>query len=366
MATLMKCSILFFFLPCMAFAGLDAEVAEKKIQRDFKIRSEGMLEIDNRHGNIDIAIGPVGSIKMEIFISVSSGSKSRSEEALDRIDVMFEEGNNRVSAVTEIESEGTGWKTWFSSGKLKLDIRYQVLVPADVFLELTNKFGNIYVETTNRDLDIELSYGELNLGDINADLTLEMNYSEGTLSQILDGTFELDYSDIEMENAEQVTLEMKYGNLKAGSIKKLTLESASSDLRFISVDKMDIDSKYGNIHVEQAGEMNTESSFTTITVDELTSDGNFNMRYGDLKIYKVQRSFSALNINTSYTGVQLKFAPGASYTLDAVTNYCDIVYTQLKVTESIAKNTNRVIKGTVGTGSARVNARMNYGELRLE
>ena len=108
----MKCSFIFLFFPLMAFAGADTEIAEKKIQREFSIRPEGMLEIDNRHGNIDIAIGPAGSVKMDVYISVSSASKSKSQETLDRIDVTFEEGNNRVSATTEIESEGTGWKSW--------------------------------------------------------------------------------------------------------------------------------------------------------------------------------------------------------------------------------------------------------------
>ena len=91
-----------------------------------------------------------------------------------------------------------------------------ILVPADIYLELANKYGNIYVETTNRDLRIDLDYGDISLGNINAKLNLDMSYSEGAISGIKDGDIFLSYSDLEMEDANALRIDMKYSDLVMG------------------------------------------------------------------------------------------------------------------------------------------------------
>ena len=276
----------------------------------------------------------------------------------------FEEGNNRVRATTMLESN-TGWTSWFNVGKVNIDIHYQVSVPVDVFLQLENKFGDIYVETTNRDIDIDLSYGGIRLGDINGKLNLDMAYSEGSISQIADGNFELAYSDLEMEDARDIAMEIKYSDITSGSFQKLRLVSSYSDLHSISVGHMDYTGKYDDLVIEQANTINANSGFTDINIQELGGEANFEMRYGELKLDNIGRNFSKINIATSYTGVELDFRSDASFTIDVEANYCDIEHSGLKVTENVEKATNKILKASRGSGNGRVIARMNYGELRI-
>ncbi len=360
-----KCSTLMLLLPLLVFAG-ERERVEKRINREFIIQSNGRVELLNKYGNMDVAIGSGNKVSIDVVISVTSSSEKKAKEALDKITVDFEEGNNRVSATTEIESN-TRWMNFFSPGKVDIDIHYQVRVPEDVFLDLVNKYGNIYVETTNRDIDIDLAYGDLRLGDINGKLNLKMAYSNGSISQIGDGSLELSYSDLEMEDANDLNMDIKYTDVKSGTFQKLRLHSAYSDLHSISIGQIDYTGKYDDIALEYVNTINATSGYTGIVLEELTGPGSFDMRYGDLKIQNIHRGFQKLNINTSYTGVDLEFKPEASFSMEAHLTYCKIKYDKLNVSLSSNEGSKfKTFKGSRGSGGGVIVARMDYGELKIE
>ncbi|MEO5906276.1 MAG: DUF4097 family beta strand repeat-containing protein [Saprospiraceae bacterium] len=361
---LLKCSLLILLLPFSLIAGTDGEKVDKRITRNFTIQSNGRVELSNKYGNIDIAIGSSNQVKIDVLISVTAGTEKKAQEAIDRISVEFAEGNNRVSARTEIETS-SGWTTWFNSGKINMDINYQVTVPADVFLDLQHKYGNIYLETTDRDITIDLAYGDLRLGDINAKLDLDMAYSDGRISQIWDGEIVMAYSDLEMEDAKKVRMDVKYTDIKSGTFESLDMTSAYSDLHAISIGDIKYNGKYDDFVVEQVGQIDAVSGYTGIIIGELMKAGKFDMRYGELKVDNIHRGFSRLDINTSYTGASLEFNSDASFTLDAETNYCGIRHNGLKVSENIEKSTSKILKASQGSGGGQVYARMNYGELIL-
>src|SRR6187431_33064 len=178
---IMKCSFLLLLIPVLGFAGMNGEVVERKISKQFTTQANGFLDISNRYGNIDVAIGATNQIKIDVRITAESSNVKKAQEAVDRINIVFEETTNRVTARTEV-GNNSGWNSWFDDSNVNIKINYTVIVPPDIFLELTNKYGNIYVETTNRDLKIDLAYGDIRLGNINARLKLDMSYSDGAIS----------------------------------------------------------------------------------------------------------------------------------------------------------------------------------------
>lgn len=363
---IMKCSaFLFLLIPCLAFAGNKGEVAEKKINRVFSIESNGRVSIDNKYGDIDIAIGESRSVRFDITVTVKAGSLKKAQEGLDRISVEFSEGLNRVDAETVIESSSS-WMSWFSSGNVEMEIDYQVLVPADVYLDLLNRYGSIYLEKTDRDIRIDIGYGDIRLGDINAKLELDMAYSDGSISQIRNGELNLSYSDLQMENSDVLEVNMKYTDLVMGSAIRLNLVSAYGDCKGMDVDEITYEGKYDDVAFDRVKSIDAEAGYTGIHLSGLDQKGQFDMRYGDLSIDHIGPGFSSLNINTSYTGVVLGFSSGTSFSVDAETEYCDIHHSDLKVTEEIERSSSRIFKGSRGAGGGKIVARMNYGELSMD
>ena len=347
-AAIMKCSILLLLILFFNMAHAEKSEAERRIQKEFVVKADGFLSVDNRYGKIDIAIGESNQIKMEVVIKVRAGSDKKAQESLDRISIDISQSGNRVSASTSVSST-SGWSSWFDSGNVEMEINYNILVPADIFLELRQKYGSIFVETTNRDLRIDLSYGDLRLGDINAKLSLEMAYSDGNMSRINTGELVLSYSDLEMEDAEAV---------------KVDMTTAYSDFRGIDIYDLTYRGKYDDVSVERVQTIDMESAYSGMRIGGLSSHGHFDMRYGDLQVSNIAAGFSRLDINTSYTGVKLRFLPGASFTIDAQNNYCPINHHDLRVSEDIQKAGSSILKASKGTGGGLIMARMNYGACR--
>ena len=78
----MKCSaLLLLLLTCFCMAGTDGETIEKKINKSFAIQSNGQLRIDNKYGDVDIAIGEGRTIQFDITIPVTIGNQKKSPGA---------------------------------------------------------------------------------------------------------------------------------------------------------------------------------------------------------------------------------------------------------------------------------------------
>lgn len=362
---LILCSI--GFLLCITRPVLQARTAhqeEKRITREFPIQPDGRLLIDNRYGDIDIAIGPAGQIKIDVLIISDASSASKAKENLERVTINFSEGINRVEARTSIASN-SGWSSWWGSNNAKLRINYKVLVPADVYLELDNKYGGIYIETTRRDAHIGISYGDVRCGDIDANLQLEMAYSKGSLSRIRNGTFDLSYSDLDMEDAAMMDIDMKYTEVSMGAADRIRLTSAYGELKTQAVGEFNYGGKYDDIELERVNIIRAQTGYAGIDIGWLGQEGTFDMKYGGITISQISKGFSSINLNTSYTGVELGFEPGASFAVDASNNYCDVDYSGMTVSEKIQKGGSLTFKGYRGDGGGRVIARMNYGELEI-
>jgi hypothetical protein len=352
-------------VPFLQIAIAEKFEVEKRINKDFNIQADGTLLIDNKYGRIDIAIGANNQIKLEVVMKVKANSEKKAQETLDRISVDVSQNGNRVTAATTVASSSS-WMTWLDQGNSDMEINYNVLVPADIFLDLNQKYGSIFVETTNRDLRIDLSYGDLRLGDINARLILDMAYSNGATSRINEGKMVLSYSDLDMEDVRTLDIDMKYTDIVMGSAIRANVVAAYSDLRGIDIDEFVYRGKYDDVVVERVKTVDMESAYSGWRIEGLSDQGRFEMRYGDLQVNNITDRFTKIDLQTAYTGVVLRFTPATSFSIDAQNNYCDIHHRNLKVTEEIQKIGSTVLKGSRGTGGGMVFARMSYGELNIE
>ena len=159
---------------------------------------------------------------------------------------------------------------------------------------------------------------------------------------------------------------MKYTDLVMGSADRLKVVSSYCDLHGNDVDEITYSGKYDDLEFERVKSIEVESSYSGMRLNGLSTSGRFGMRYGDLQVDNIARGFSRLDINTSYTGVDLDFAEDASFVIDAQNNYCNIRHHGLKITEDIQKAGSTTLKASKGSGGGQVMARMNYGELNIQ
>jgi len=277
--------------------------------KSYAVSSETTLEVENKYGTILIVPWNKDSVKIdaEIFLEAKNSSKLR--KLKNDIDISFTGTRTYVIARTEIGDGGSrlGSELRALSNTLvsntTVEVNYTIYLPDYIDLVLTNKFGDIYIDDLNGDVDISLSNGVLKANHIPGTSRVELIFAKAMIREL--GT---------------TSLKMSYGELTLGSVKQLDLSSKSSDIQIDSADVIKIDSRRDKMQIGEVEYLYGISSFTDITIQDFIREADCEMSYGNLIIENVSPDFSKINIESDYTDITLYTSAESNYTVDILRN----------------------------------------------
>lgn len=336
------------------------------IKKEFSLTNPGEVNINNRYGNVAIEVGTSSKVMFEITISIESKNESTYQDVRDRIDISFSNSSNSVSAVTKIESRSK-WNWLKSNNNESYKIDYKVTLPSTVKLVVENKYGDIQLPNMDNDVQLILKYGNgyvqnvkgnldlncaysnrFNLGNVSGKSELEISYSKITGGLFQDIHIDSKYSDVQIDGANVMILNSNYDNYKIGNVVKLENKG-----------------KYDKISLKSAQEVNVNNGYARIDIDQLSSTGNFDTKYGSVKISEIPIGFKLISIKSDYTAYELNAC--CDYTVDFDTKHVDINYPSNIHIRNREKDGNSLkLIGQVGLGKAKIEATMRYGKLILK
>ncbi len=115
---------------------------EKKIEQEYPISADGMVEIANKYGNVDVETWSDLKVRIVVTIKVDARNQERADQVFDRININFSNTASLVRASTEINT-AKNWSRWFSNNSDKFEISYHVYVPESINVDIENRFGAI-------------------------------------------------------------------------------------------------------------------------------------------------------------------------------------------------------------------------------
>ena len=282
-----------------------SEKISRKVQKNFPIRSNGQLHINNQFGNVHVSAWDKKEVGMEITITVEGKSKEAMEKRLDNINLIFETQPDRVSVVTEIEKMNNSWIPFkFKyNDRLKFRIDYRINVPPSVYLDLSNKFGNIEVDKTHVASKIRCGFGQIDLGEFYGeghDISLEF-CKNSTIDYFENGKIRAEYSNLELREA-----------------KKLQWRSDFSKVSIQHVDELDYGLDYGRMTVEDIHTVEGSSDFATIRLGSIHKAAELKADFGSIRIKQLAQTMTNCRLETDFTRVQIGIAPDSnfSFTID--------------------------------------------------
>ena len=222
-----------FLLAFQAFGSANEPNHEvtKSITKSFKISKTGNLNVDNKYGNVKIETWDRDEVSFQIDIKVSATSKSKAEEAIDRISITFSNTSSEVSAVTEIDdANSSGFWSWFGNNNQSFKIHYYIKCPKSMSLELSNKYGNITLPDWSGNAVINLKYGSITSQNMTAKTKLFLSYGGLDMKNISDLYSVIKYSDGSIANCENADLQLSYSDLKLTNVAKLKSENKYSKI----------------------------------------------------------------------------------------------------------------------------------------
>jgi hypothetical protein len=188
-----------------------------------------------------------------------------------------------------------------SNGGIKID--YQVTTPKNINLRLTNKYGDVYTDDLEGDIQMIIANGGLKAGNLSGNVTVDLSFGDGYIDKIDKGRLVLSYADISLKSTDRLTLESKSSKVAIDNVQSLKLQTRRDKLNLGTVSFI-------------AG----DTYFSDVRVTNLIEELNLNAKFGTVSIENIKRGFTFANVTSEYTDVDLFFERNNTFLYDITYN----------------------------------------------
>ena len=319
------------------------------IKKEFEVNENAQLVIDNSFGKVHCNNWDKNMIGIEVFISVIAPDEKYANKLLESVDVSINGSPTLVEARTNLSAGG------MMKRRSGVRIDYTINMPATVNLDLTNKFGDIYINELSGKNKINLGYGNLEVNKFsNSDNLIDLKFGKANIQSIKGAVMTLNYSDFELGYAGSLRLDSKYSNIKADRI-----------ISFV------VSSEGGKFNMKTGSILDSKSKFADINITKLDKSLSLDIQYGNCDIDEMSAGFSNVSIRNKYGNVDVRIAESANYSLDAEMKFCNLKFPEDKavISQRISTNTSNSLKGSVGKETepaSTVYVRSEFGNVSLQ
>lgn len=303
----------------------------KNLTKSYVVNSDDVLSISNSYGRITVNTWNKNEIKVDVVVKAYAGSDDDAQKMLDAVTINNSKIGNQITFKTGIEenNKNNNWLTmsfWqgTNSDKQKVDIFYNVYMPAKNSLNLKTNYTNIILPSLSGEVNLNMNYGDLKADELTGKLNVKSNYSK--------------------INAQKV----------GGA---------------------NIASNYGDIKIDEAKDLNASLNYCDVNLGTLYGSAVLKMNYaGGFKIGALDKNFKSLNISSNYSNLNLGFTSNTAFNFDISTSYSNFKYDKENVTitskspsdEEKGYSPNRNYKGFYGKQpSGNVLIRSTYGGVKF-
>lgn len=339
----------------------------KTINKQFNMSADGLVELSNKHGKIDIKTWDQNAVRISVKIVVDAKDEDDAQEVFDRIEIDFYNNSESVGATTEISDRKSNWWNWGDNSD-DFSINYEVYMPASGNLNVSAKYCDVYSAAIAGRGEIAVKYGNFKLDGLGEDSEIALAYGNGTLIRARDLSVDLAYGNLDVQEVSDVNLDMRYGKFIVDQAGDVLSESRYSTFKFDEVREFRNEGKYDQVQIGFAEEVVCETHYTNVVVDKLSRRMNLDMAYGSAKINEIESSFDEVDLNGRYTDFKIFMDDNVNCSLDLSGSYANINVPNsgINTTYDVQDGKSHELRGNMGSGgSSTIKARMSYGGLTV-
>ncbi len=313
---IIKFKLLFLFtIVCTAFLNANSYSHNQTIVKKYKVNRETIVYINNKYGKVHVGNWQNDSVKIEITLSIKSSSYTRVYKLKENIDFDFVKTKYNISATTVF---GSRYNSFFSdlkdlaesfvSTENQVTIDYFIQVPIWINIDITNKYGDVFIDDAEGEVSINISNGELKANKLLGTSYVTLNTGGADIYDIKDGKLNINWGDLNIKSAEKVDITSNKCNGRLADIDYLRLNSKRDEFYITSVNRI-----LGDMY------------FSDLKVSELETEVSLDMKYGSFYLDQLSETFSFINLTSEYTDVDILFNRDMSYNFD-MTHFNDITF----------------------------------------
>jgi len=204
--------------PLAVLAGTPLQTVKKRVVKTYTDLKKEQLVINNQYGDVVVKTWHQQKIMIVVTLMAHAKTQLAANRLLERVSVDAGRNENQISLTSlikeQIKRPPPGLTLQKKSGvtdtagrenllaKEGCNIGYEIFLPADVSMHITNRFGNITIADYNGLLDLDNKFG---------------NVKAGTLAGLAKLTIE--QGDIDLKHISSGNLKAKvFGSIKIGAI----------------------------------------------------------------------------------------------------------------------------------------------------
>ena len=324
---------------------------KKEYKQKYKVNQSTVLKLVNKYGDMEVKNWTEDAVDIKVVISVKTSNQSKAEKVFNKVDIDFSESGNMVSAITSL-NDGIN-NTSFS-------IDYYVKVPKYLNVDVSNKYGNLFLEEINGFANIAVKYGNFTINKLGRGKEKPTNlvtvaYSNGycNIGECDWLKLHVAYAKVGVESASALIIGSKYSALKIKKCKSIVTESKYDHPFRVGVVKNFV----------------CTGAYSDFEIDKLYKMLEAELKYANLEVDEVDADFEEVKIKLRYGKASLDIPENPGYELKAETAYGSIHYPHNQKINRIVDQTESSIWGVVGTNKnpkAKVSIDSKYGTVDID
>ena len=320
----------------------------KVIKKEYTVNPNAQVILENKFGQIHCNNWDKNMVSIEIRITVTASSLEKANKLLDLVNIASEGSPSKVETRTVFDKEGF-------SGNSKVNVDYTVNMPATVELNLTNNFGDVFLNELSGKGNFNIAYGNVEINKLmNSNNVIDIKFGKGDIHYITGAMVALKYSELKVEYAGSLYVDSKFSNLEGNKIISLSMGFEG-----------------GKVDVENSSVVTGTSKFSDLSFSHLDKKIDLDIQYGNCDIDQIAADFTLVSVRNKYGSVTVNIPSGSSYRLDAELKFCDLDFPddQANFTQKIIGNTSKSYRAIVGKNpnpEAKVIVRSEFGNVSLE
>ncbi|MEX0287866.1 MAG: hypothetical protein AB3N14_02045 [Flavobacteriaceae bacterium] len=271
------------------------ERASKTVEKSFPLPDSGELIIENKYGNISLKGWDQDEVSVKIDIKVNHRKYDTAKELLGRINPEIKSSSNYVSIVSKIANKNTGWFADFFNRNNPIDfdrsrvqIDYEIFLPRNAQLKVTNRFGDVLIDSWRGTLNALIEHGDLWINE-------DLNKVDVILK----------FGKLRARNLEYASLNLKNGSLDMQNSKSLRLSTDGTELKIGLVNSLEIYSNKDDISIDEVGTIYGNLKFTTLSLERLSQEADLTMKIADFRVWQISSADAELMIEQESSDINL-------------------------------------------------------------
>lgn len=322
----------------------------KNYHKEYRVTKNTILKLSNRYGNMHVENWNKNVVDIKVVITVKTSSKSKADRIFAIIKIEFDKDGDMISAITKITE---------SIRNTNFSIDYTVKIPKDINVDLSNKYGNLFLNEVNGHANISVKYGSFTINKLNRGNEKPLNFVSVAYSN----------SVCDIEEVNWLKLEIRYSKVLVGKGVALMVGSKYSSVKIKRAKSIVAESKYDHpFRVGYVRNFICTGSYSSFEVSKLYNKLEMNLKYSNLDVDGVDSDFKLIKVKLRYGKASFSIPKGVGYELKAEAAYGSVSYPDGEKISKVVDGTESTVWGIVGNNSnpkAKIIIDSKYGNVRL-